>query len=504
MRLCLKMKSLITIVSLALLLGVSGLDIIDIDYNDDADFQEKILKRLDKMVGKINDLQLKVSANTHWFKALSKNGQSMDAALTNLNHTLAKEVARIESQVGSLSLSKNKHKEKIEILETSVNSLKQTDIKTRNKIENLERCKCDPQMISHYKCEAGWTGPLCADDVDECLNQPCKNNGMCENTPGGFECKCEGTGFEGNLCQMDVDECLNQPCKNNGICENTVGGFKCKCEAGWTGPQCADDLDECLNKPCKNNGVCKNTRGGFQCDCTGTGFEGDRCQTDVDECLNQPCENNGICENTQGGHECRCEAGWTGPQCADDVDECLNQPCKNNGICLNTLGGYNCDCEGTGFEGDKCQNDEDECLNQPCKDNRTCTNTLGGFKCECEGAEFESDQCEWIQIHIPSGNYSYLLSPTDLTWNQAKEFCEEKGGYLAEIKSQSEQSNIETILESPNSYWIGMTDLATEGEFVWQGTSTSVQEGYTNWSPGEPNNGGGIQDCGQLWQLVMG
>ena len=79
------------------------------------------------------------------------------------------------------------------------------------------------------------------------------------------------------------------------------------------------------------------------------------------------------------------------------------------------------------------------------------------------------------------------------------QFCEEKGGYLAEIKSQSEQSNIETILESPNSYWIGMTDLATEGDFVWQGTSTSVQEGYTNWHTGEPNNGGGIQDCGQLW-----
>ena len=39
MRLCLMMKSLITIVSLTLLLGVSGLDIIDIDYNDDADFQ---------------------------------------------------------------------------------------------------------------------------------------------------------------------------------------------------------------------------------------------------------------------------------------------------------------------------------------------------------------------------------------------------------------------------------------------------------------------------------
>ena len=84
------------------------------------------------------------------------------------------------------------------------------------------------------------------------------------------------------------------------------------------------------------------------------------------------------------------------------------------------------------------------------------------------------------------------------------QYCEEKGGYLAEIKSQSEQSNIETILERPYSYWIGMTDLANEGQFVWQQTSTTVLGGYTNWSSGEPNNGKARketgQDCGQLWE----
>ena len=81
------------------------------------------------------------------------------------------------------------------------------------------------------------------------------------------------------------------------------------------------------------------------------------------------------------------------------------------------------------------------------------------------------------------------------------QFCEGKGGYLAEIKSKSEQTNVTTILERPYSYWIGMTDLATEGEFVWQRTHTAVLGGYTNWSPGEPNNGAGTnQDCGHLWK----
>ena len=78
------------------------------------------------------------------------------------------------------------------------------------------------------------------------------------------------------------------------------------------------------------------------------------------------------------------------------------------------------------------------------------------------------------------------------------QFCEEEGGYLAEIRSQSEQTNITPILESSYFYWIGMSDLATEGEFVWQQTSTAVEEGYTNWAAGQPDNKHGNQNCGIL------
>ena len=36
----------------------------------------------------------------------------------------------------------------------------------------------------------------------------------------------------------DIDECLAEPCGNEGTCENTDGSFTCFCVEGWTGETC--------------------------------------------------------------------------------------------------------------------------------------------------------------------------------------------------------------------------------------------------------------------------
>jgi len=36
----------------------------------------------------------------------------------------------------------------------------------------------------------GWQGETCEDDVDECLESPCENGGMCMNLEGDFVCTC--------------------------------------------------------------------------------------------------------------------------------------------------------------------------------------------------------------------------------------------------------------------------------------------------------------------------
>ncbi|GAB4825492.1 hypothetical protein Ancab_008367 [Ancistrocladus abbreviatus] len=68
----------------------------------------------------------------------------------------------------------------------------------------------------------------------------CKENSECYDPPweDGYRCRC-WTGYEGNPyiapgCQ-DIDECsvaeLNE-CKEPATCENTNGGYKCKCPQG--------------------------------------------------------------------------------------------------------------------------------------------------------------------------------------------------------------------------------------------------------------------------------
>ena len=43
--------------------------------------------------------------------------------------------------------------------------------------------------------------------------------------------------------------------------------------------------------------------------------------------------------------------------------------------------------------------------------------------------------------------------------------------------------------------WIGYTDAATEGAWVWV---SGAPVGYERWAPDEPNDSGGAEDCAQL------
>jgi hypothetical protein len=50
-------------------------------------------------------------------------------------------------------------------------------------------------------------------------------------------------------------------------------------------------------------------------------------------------------------------------------------------------------------------------------------------------------------------------------------------------------------------YWIGLTDQAREGDFVWDSTKMKVT--YTNWRDGEPNSLVEEEDCVHLDYLTL-
>ena len=81
------------------------------------------------------------------------------------------------------------------------------------------------------------------------------------------------------------------------------------------------------------------------------------------------------------------------------------------------------------------------------------------------------------------------------------QFCGKKGGYLAEIVSKIQHTNLNALLDAKSCYWIGLSDIAAENEFVWQHSYSPLGAKFTNWVPGEPNNAGlrTDEDCVHLW-----
>jgi Ca2+-binding RTX toxin-like protein len=98
-------------------------------------------------------------------------------------------------------------------------------------------------------------------------------------------------------------------------------------------------------------------------------------------------------------------------------------------------------------------------------------------------------------VSFPTNPYEYNGSiyrlTTAGTWQQAQLQAQSLGGNLVTINNQAEQDWLVTTFGGTESLWTGLTDEATEGQYTWASSETST---YTNWYPGEPNNGGNVQD----------
>lgn len=106
--------------------------------------------------------------------------------------------------------------------------------------------------------------------------------------------------------------------------------------------------------------------------------------------------------------------------------------------------------------------------------------------------------------------HRYELVQSARTWLEAKQAAEASGGYLAVINSSEENAAVFAYLQQSGAafttaddgggaayVWLGASDRATEGAFVW--VDGSPVSGYTNWGSGslgqEPDDFNGAQDA---------
>ena len=81
--------------------------------------------------------------------------------------------------------------------------------------------------------------------------------------------------------------------------------------------------------------------------------------------------------------------------------------------------------------------------------------------------------------------HTYLLSDNLGSWQDAQAEATRLGGNLVTLNDSQEESWIQSTFGTDESFWIGLSDAETEGEWQWSSGESST---YRNWAPGEPNN----------------
>lgn len=119
------------------------------------------------------------------------------------------------------------------------------------------------------------------------------------------------------------------------------------------------------------------------------------------------------------------------------------------------------------------------------------------FDNDCNGLVDEASpsnpSCNGCGLGL-SGTHAYAYCPGPVAWADARTACMGFGGDLVIIDDQAEQ---DFLLGQPLDpvVFIGLSDEAVEGTFVWVDGTAPV---FTAWGMGEPNNAIDGEDCGQL------
>lgn len=120
--------------------------------------------------------------------------------------------------------------------------------------------------------------------------------------------------------------------------------------------------------------------------------------------------------------------------------------------------------------------------------NPSVAEVCDGIDNNCDGVldEFslENDACDDCTLTERNGSvYWFCEGPVNRF--AARDFCLDHGADLTSIADLSEDAFVRDNVAGPLDWFIGLEDLAQEGDYVW---SDGSDPNYFGWAVGEPNN----------------
>eukprot|EP00058_Branchiostoma_floridae_P005498 XP_002590986.1 hypothetical protein BRAFLDRAFT_69463 [Branchiostoma floridae] len=415
----------------------------------------------------------------------------------------------------------------VDVKEAELQRLIADSIPTGSDVSPWTGLKLSPGVMTY-------TDGSSVSDVDECASNPCQNGGTCINGVNSYHCHCT-VGYGGETCQTDLDLCAQIVCPFNWQCKDEGNHFICL--AGSTrllapyvcsSASCPDGLY------CKEEGPTSfSCRAGsqlcWQCGCPCGAFQiiaiGQEYLTTVgtwrfikvqasgqmtNANVKATCEAAGMRYPCIRSGRAGCTYQWaSGCITYDDAGvDCVTLAVLSANLCGDTnflycqpldetfvyISGWINDGSAWGVDYETHTNnlqgatynnkyalcaEIDECSSAPCQNGATCQDGVNSFICQCAPG-YTGTLCETV----PYADGCLLFSTDAVSYPEASQECQNRGGHLVDVKEAELQRLIADSIPTGSdvSPWIGLK--LSPGVMTYaDGSSAS---GQLQWSASEP------------------